>query len=119
MPKLMLSIFVGATMLLAGASASSKSCTPVDQRGQACIHLTDSGRETRSDGRVIHKLVFENRCDRSISVKAQRTLHLERGDDGVSGTGVGAGRKSDLICIDDPSTGKKCAGFNNWWVECY
>ncbi len=110
-------IFAGIANLFSAFNVGAASCIPVDERGNACVSLVSNDSVPRDAGIVVYTLKFQNRCNRSISVRAQKSMHLDPGDDGVSGTGVSAGGVAELSCVDMPG-GKKCAGFSGWWAKC-
>ena len=99
------------------ASAQLKKCTPVDQHGIACISIIDNGSRPRSDGGTTWFIKFQNSCNDTFSVKAQRNMYTPP-DDGVSGGGIAPGRTMELTCIDSISANQKCAGFGSWWAMC-
>lgn len=102
----------------AASTSWAASCIPVSNRGEKCVSLIDNTSKPRYDGGTTYTLKFRNICNKIFTVKAQRSMHLDRGDDGVSSTGVRPNGESEIVCTDIPS-GRKCAGFREWWVDCY
>lgn len=116
----MKTLVIGALVAIycsAALQAEAASCTPVDQRGQACIALIKNEKGPDPGG-TKYELTFENRCNKIISVVAE-TRNIGQDGDNESSTGVSPGRTATIVCVDRPQQGRGCGGFTSWYPNCH
>lgn len=100
-------------------SSWAADCMPTDQKGKACISLVGKDERQTASGGTNYSLTFKNSCASSITVKAQRSMHMKMGDDGISSGGIAAGGTGKITCTDRLGSESNCGGFSSWWAKCY